>query len=153
VITKTLSAIGAVALAFGVLGADAAYSANQDFLGKWSVTTSQPAPWARPDDKPVESDLKALMGKIVTFSSDRIDAPRPLTCRKPHYEMKQYQFDMLFQGGLTEPAKQATALGYSERVATLETGCEGAIDFHFVNRDTAMFALNNRLYKIERKKP
>jgi hypothetical protein len=148
---KILSAIGAVALAFGLPGAGPAHATHQDFLGKWTVTTSQPAPWAQLNDKPVESDIKALLGKAVTFSSDRIDAPRPLTCRKPHYEVKPYQPDMLFQGGLTEPAKQAAALGYSEKIATLETGCE--IEFHFVNPDTAMFALNNRLYKIERKKP
>jgi hypothetical protein len=148
-----LWAMGAITLAFGIPGANAANAADQDFLGKWTVTTSQPAPWAQLSDKPVESDLKALLGKAVTFSLGRIDAPRPLSCRKPHYQVKQYQPDMLFQGGLTEPAKQAAALGYSEKISTLETGCEGAIDFHFVNPDTAMFALNNRLYKIERKKP
>lgn len=148
-----VSTIGSMALAFAMLGASVAHAANSDFMGKWTVTTSQPAPWAQPNDKPVESDLKALIGKDVTFSTNRIDAPRPLTCRKPHYEMKQYDPDMLFQGGLTDPAKQAAALGYGKKIDTLETGCEGALDFHFINSDSAMFALNNRLYKIERKKP
>jgi hypothetical protein len=148
-----VSMIGSMALAFALLGASVAHAANPDFMGKWTVTTSQPAPWAQPNDKPVESDLKALIGKDVTFSTNRIEAPRPLTCRKPHYEMKRYDPDMLFQGGLTDPAKQATALGYGMKIATLETGCEGALDFHFINSDSAMFALNNRLYKIERKKP
>ncbi|WP_424629037.1 hypothetical protein [Bradyrhizobium sp. SYSU BS000235] len=149
----TPSTIGSMALALVLLGTSVANAANPNFMGKWTVTASQPAPWARPDDKPVESDLKALVGKAVTFSADRIDAPRPLTCRKPHYEMKQYDPDMLFQGGLTDPTKQAAALGYGKKIATLETGCEGAFDFHFINSDSAMFALNNRLYKIERKKP
>lgn len=147
-----VSTIGSITLAFAMLSASAAHAANPDVMGKWIVTASQPAPWAQPNDKPVESDLKALMGKAVTFATNQIDAPRPLTCRKPHYDMKQYPPDMLFQGGLTEPAKQAAALGYGEKIATLETGCEGAIDFHFINADSAMFALNNRLYKIERKK-
>ena len=150
--TDTLTT-SSIALAFALLGASAANAANPGFMGKWTVTASQPAPWAQPNTTPVESDLKTLMGKMVTFSANRIDAPRPLTCRKPHYEMKQYEPDMLFQGNLTEPAKQAAALGYREKIVTLETGCEGAIDFHFINSDNAMFALNNRLYKIERKKP
>jgi hypothetical protein len=70
---KILSAVGAVALAFGIAGAGPAHAANQDFLGKWTVTTSQPAPWAQLSDKPVESDLKALLGKAVIFSPDRVD--------------------------------------------------------------------------------
>jgi len=146
---KTVPALGLILL-LGAAAASAAPQAKQDFLGKWTITTSQAAPWAKPDDKPVESDLKALMGRDVVFLKDRIDAPSPLRCRKPRYEIKQYPADMLFQGTLNDPDKQAKALGYGPAVATLETGCEGAIDFHFVDRDSAMFALNNRL---ERKKP
>jgi hypothetical protein len=149
---KTVCAIGLILL-LGAASASAAPQAKQDFLGKWTITTSQAAPWSKPDNKPVESDLKALMGRDVAFLKDRIDAPSPLRCRKPHYEIKQYPPDMLFQGTLTDPDKQAKALGYGPSIATLETGCEGAIDFHFVNRDSAMFALNNRLYRLERKKP
>lgn len=150
--TKTMPMLGLILL-LSVLPAAAAPQAKPDFLGKWTITTSQPAPWSKPDDKPVESDIKALTGRDVVFLKDRIDAPSPLRCRKPHYEVKQYPPDMLFQGSLNEPAKQAKALGYGPSIATLETGCEGAFDFHFIDRDTAMFGLNNRLYRLERKKP
>lgn len=149
--TKTIPALG-LFLLLGAASASAAPQAKQEFLGKWTITTSQPAPWSKPDDKPVESDIKALMGHDVVFLKDRIEAPSPLRCRKPHYEMKQYPPDMLFQGSLNDPDKQAKALGYGSSIATLETGCEGAFDFHFLNADSAMFGLNNRLYRLERKK-
>ena len=68
----------------GALCTGRAEAATLDFLGNWTVTTSEPAPWADPKDKPVASDLKALVGHTVAFRVDAIDAPAPLTCRKPH---------------------------------------------------------------------
>jgi hypothetical protein len=122
--------------------------------GTWTVTSAEPAPWADAKEKPVASDLKALIGHSVSFQRDKIDAPPPLGCRKPHYQIKQYTSDMLFQGGLDKPDKQAATLGFKDKtIKTLETGCDGAIDFHFVDADDTLFALNNRIYKIERKKP
>src|SRR4051812_35983136 len=112
---KTVCAIGLILL-LGAASASAAPQAKQDFLGKWTITTSQAAPWSKPDNKPVESDLKALMGRDVAFLKDRIDAPSPLRCRKPHFEIKQYPPDMLFQGTLTDPDKQAKALGYGPSI-------------------------------------
>ena len=59
--------------------------------------------------------------------------------------------EYLFQGGLTAPAAQAAALGFrGPRIATLETGCAGAIDFHFVNAKTALFALDNMVYTLRK---
>jgi hypothetical protein len=131
-----------------------ANAARFDFLGTWTVATSEPAPWADTKEKPVASDLKALIGHSVSFQADRIDAPAPLKCRKPKYEIKPYTPDMLFQGSLTDPKKQALALGFAgDSIPTVETGCEGAIDFHFLNADNAMFGLNNRIYRIQRSKP
>jgi hypothetical protein len=129
-------------------------AAKLEFLGTWTVTTSEPAPWADPAEKPVASDLKAPIGHTISFRPDRIDAPTPLTCRKPQYQIKQYPPDMLLQGGLTEPKQQAVALGFANStITTIETGCEGALDFHFLNSDNALFGLNNRIYRIQRTKP
>ena len=87
----------------------------------------------------------------VVFAANRIDAPPPLTCAGPRYEIKTYPPDGLFQGNLTDPDKQAVALGYRiPQIMTLETGCPDIIDFHFVDANTAMFALDNRLYRMER---
>lgn len=58
---------------------------------------------------------------------------------------------MIFQGVLTEPARQAAALGFAEKaIATLETGCEGLLDYHFRDDGTAMFALNNAIYLMRK---
>ena len=132
----------------------AMHAAEPDFLGTWTVTSSEPAPWADAHEKPVASDLKALIGHPVTFQHDKIDAPSPLGCRKPNYRIKPYSPDMLFQGSLDKPETQAPTLGFKDKtIKTLETGCEGAIDFHFLDSDDALFALNNRIYKIQRRKP
>ncbi|MDB5723917.1 MAG: hypothetical protein JWQ16_671, partial [Novosphingobium sp.] len=57
----------------------------------------------------------------------------------------------LFQGGLTAPAAQAAELGFRPAaIPTLETGCEGLIDFHFTEAGTALFALNNNIYTLRR---
>ncbi|MBR0801476.1 hypothetical protein JQ615_39650 [Bradyrhizobium jicamae] len=141
----------------GLLLAGAAASANAapvEYLGNWTIASSQPAPWAEANEKPVASDLKALIGHGVIFRTDRIEAPPPLGCRKPHYAIKSYEPDMLFQGGLTDPKPQAASLGFSgATIPTLETGCEGAIDFHFPDGNTALFGLNNRIYKLVRTRP
>jgi hypothetical protein len=61
---------------------------------------------------------------------------------------------MLFQGSLTNADKQAKALGFAGKtVTTVETGCEGAFDVHFVDADHAMFGLNNRIYRRQRAQP
>jgi hypothetical protein len=36
-------------------------------------------------------------------------------------------------------------------VATPQTDCEHFIDYHFVNRSTAMFALDNVIYTLRRR--
>jgi len=121
------------------------------YLGPWVIARSQAAPWSAPDEPPVQSDIERLVGKRVVFDRDRIEAPEPLACAGPHYEIISYTSDLLFQGNLTDPDKQAMALGYRlPQIMTLETGCAGPIEFHFLNAITAMFALNNRLYRLER---
>ena len=149
------SRIAAIALlTLGSMLPAAMHAAEPDFLGIWTVASSEPAPWADAHEKPVVSDIKALTGRPVAFLRDKIDGPSPLACRKPNYRIKPYSPDMLFQGSLDKPEAQAPALGFKEKtIKTLETGCAGAIDFHFQDSDNALFALNNRIYKIQRKKP
>ena len=145
------SIVSLLAMSAAVLATLPGQAADRSFMGTWTIAASQAAPWADAGERPVASDLRALMGKSVTFSADRIVAPRPLACAKPHYLMKSYPPDMLFQGTLKDPPRDAGALGFAgERIPTLETGCEGALDFHFVGRDKAMFGLNNRVYVLTR---
>ena len=65
------------------------------------------------------------------------------------YEITRAPPEGLFQGGLTEPARQAAALGFvGRRIRTLETGCEGWFEYHFLDARTAMFALDNMVYTV-----
>ena len=120
-------------------------------LGVWTIVSARRAPWQTAAFPPDAAEMNRLAGARVIFKRDRIIAPSPLGCRKPHYEVRGYTPDMLFQGGLTSPTRQASALGFTgPKIPTLETGCEGALDFHFVDAKTAIFALNNSLYTITR---
>jgi len=122
-----------------------------DYLGTWVITESVPAPWIKSDAELFDEERVALVGKRIVFERKNIIAPSPMGCQGPHYKIRRYAADMLFQGTLTEPAGQAAALGFSGRtIPTLETGCEGLLDYHFVDGRTAMFALNNAIYTVKR---
>lgn len=128
-------------------------AAAPDYLGAWKISRSEIAPWASPNDTLGLKDEQVLIGKEIVFERNRIIAPVDyLGCARPHYEMKNYPANFLFQGGLTNPDTQASNLGFHPPgIKTLETGC--AFEFHFIDETTAMFALDNRLYRIERIRP
>lgn len=140
-----LTGLVALAVPFGA-------RAQEAFGGPWVIIKAEPAPWA---EKSAASyaEAKALLHQPVSILPDRIDGPRPLLCRKLKYKVTSYTPDLLFQGGLTAPDKQAAALGFKgSSIKTLETGCEGAIDFHMVDEMTVLFGLNDRVYTMTRRK-
>ena len=121
------------------------------FLGTWRITGSVAAPWNEPVAAQDTREARRLAGRRLTFTSRAILGPRPLGCSRPSYKIKEYAADMLFQGTLTDAKRQAAVLGFTLLpVRTLETGCEGLIDFHFVDARTAKFALSNRIFTIRR---
>lgn len=141
----------AVALLAGVIAAAPA-RAQEVFAGSWIISKSERAPWAT-TASPAAADAKALAGKSVSFLPRQIDGPKPIGCGKLKYAIKSYAPDMLFQGGLPDPQQQAAALGFKgASIRTLETGCASEIDFHMVDTDTVLFALNDRLYTLTRSK-
>lgn len=126
-------------------------AAQPEILGAWRITDAQVAPWAQPDSGFSAEEEHRLVGSTLTFAKARITGLRPLSCQKPHYHFLDVPPDYLFQGGLTDPAAQAMALGFHPpKITTLETGCAGWIDFHFVDARTAMFGLNNRIYSVRK---
>jgi hypothetical protein len=129
-----------------------ALQAQEAFGGPWLILSSAPAPWAGKSASP-DRAAKALLGKGVAIMADRIDGPKPLLCRKLAYKVTDYTPDMLFQGNLPAPDKQALALGFkAPSIKTLETGCEAGIDFHMVDAMTVLFGLNDRIYTMTRRK-
>src|SRR5215475_4703764 len=115
-------------VATAVVNANTA-SAQEAFAGTWKVERSEPAPWAKTPDMLDAKEIKRLVGASVEFRSNAITGPAPLACKGPHYAIRQYDADMLFQGGLAEygdpsttPDKMADKIGFAKRpVETLET--------------------------------
>lgn len=152
----------AACLALGFVFANGAQAAN-DLAGSWTITRADPAPWSNEtDSQPYRKVVPLYVGKHVIFQAKRIRGPELLACRGPHYEMKDYPADMLFQGGLGEQEQRggkkaedtATEMGFKSRpIRTLETGCEHSFDFHMSDKNHAAFALDNMIYWLERDKP
>ncbi len=126
--------------------------AQEAFAGSWAISKAERAPWADAASRS-DAEAKSLLGKQIDILPNRIDAPKLFGCGKFKYKVTSYSPDMLFQGGLTAPDKQAAALGFKgSAIKTLETGCGSEIDFHMVDADTILFGLNDRIYTLTRKK-
>jgi hypothetical protein len=133
-------------------------SAQDSFTGSWRIEKSEPAPWAKTADMLELKEIKRLVGAPVEFKAAVISGPAPLACKGPHYEIKQYQADEVFQGALAEygdpstaPDKMADKIGFAKRpIASLVTGCASEIEFHAIDADHAVFALNNSIYRMTR---
>ena len=133
-------------------------SAQDHFSGGWKIETSEPAPWVAKSGMIENDEVKRLVGASVEIRNGRIDGPAPLDCRAPHYEIKRVQAEGLFEGGLgeiadaTQSADQiAQKLGFHTRpIASLVTGCAAEIEYHALDDDHLIFALNNSLYRLKR---
>lgn len=147
-------------LACFVLIATLAVAADPFYLGTWKIASAVQAPWADPLHKDDEAEMKSLVGKTVVFKAAEIAGPRQVACKGPHYQVKDYPADMLFQGAFDEmrrkdrkadPEKLAAKLGFKGKSwKTLETGCATELDFHFINPSTTTFGLNNYVYTLKK---
>ena len=139
-------------VALSAIAASTGAHAQEAFAGPRLIIKADAAPWAEKDAASY-AEAKALLHQPVSILADRIDGPKPLNCRKLKYKVTSYTPDMLFQGSLTAPDKQAAALGFKDKaIKTLETGCEAGIDFHMLDEMTVLFALNDRVYTMTRRK-
>jgi hypothetical protein len=128
-----------------------ARAGRANFLGAWTITRASIAPWATRAEAADLTEPTRLVRRTVVFEPDRIAGPAPLACRHPRYRVRTSGPDRLFEGSLTRPVVQARALGFQQRaIATLETGCAGGIEFHFRDRRTALFGLNDVIYILRR---
>ena len=130
-------------------------AAQEMFTGTWAVVEAQPAPWVdTPGSAPPVNE--AMRQGRITLAADRVDGPPPLGCAQPRYEIVRAGPDYLFQGGLSDPAKQAAALGFGAgEIVHLSLACvrddaDIGMDFSLVDEDTALFALDNIIYRMVR---
>jgi hypothetical protein len=135
-------------------------AADPFYIGTWKIASAAVAPWRQspyPDDL---AEMKSLVGKTVVIQPKAITGPHAVACQGPHYQVKDYPADMLFQGAFGEmhgrdksadPAKIAAQLGFrGSSWKTLETGCGNELDYHFLDPNTADFGLNNYVYTMKK---
>jgi hypothetical protein len=138
-----------------------ASAADPFYIGTWKITSAVVAPWQ--EGQPYRDDfaeMKSLAGKTIVIQATAIIGPHAAACKGPHYQLKDYPADMLFQGAFGEmqrrdksvdPAKIAARLGFrGSSWKTLETGCGNELDYHFLDPATAAFGLNNYVYTLKK---
>jgi hypothetical protein len=123
------------------------------FAGTWTITSAKTAPWADPKNPlPDNGERASLIGKTVVIGAKTIVGPKQVACSDPHYVVKQYPPDMLFQGGLKNAATDAPALGFKGKTSpALETGCENEVDWHMADDGSVEFGLNDFVYILQKK--
>lgn len=150
--TTIFGAAAAFAAALAATAATAVTDFYPAYIGAWTIAEGHAAPWVDPKDPATAPFDDRILGKTVTFTPERIIAPRPLSCRKADYSLHDVPPEALFQGGLTRPAEQATALGFSGPTSRrLDTNCNAMLEYHFTDAGTMLFALNNTIYTLRRK--
>jgi hypothetical protein len=124
------------------------------FAGSWDVVDVQPAPWVEADYKgPINEEI--AKGRI-TFMGNSVQAPGFLNCDKAKFEITTVPPVYLFQGGLSDPANQAAALGHKgDEIQNLAMSCirddaDISMDFSLIDDDLIVFALDNMIYRLNR---
>jgi hypothetical protein len=138
-----------------IVGAAPAYAGSAGpFAGVWTISTATLGPWADPKNPlPDNGERASLIGHSVTIGAKSITGPRQVACPDPHYEVKTWGPDMLFQGTLKNPAQDAAALGFKGKTSkSLETGCETEIDWHMNDAGQLEFGLNDYVYTLTKAK-
>lgn len=157
--TKKFLVLGAVvavvlAVAAGTQLRPGRADAESAFVGSWDVTNVEKAPWVEGDYQPmVHEDI--AKGRI-TFMEHSVQAPGFLNCDKADFEVTKVPPEFLFQGGLTEPLKQAADLGFKGgEIQNLAMSCirddaDISMDFSMIDADHIVFALDNMIYHLAR---
>jgi hypothetical protein len=157
---RTFAALVGASICLPAVGAD-----WQALAGPWAITGSQTAPWAAPTHPQRSAESRRLAGKRVLFTPQRVVGPHPLGCNRARYKVEIVGPDMIFEGMLAEPrdgrgggivgaAATASSLGFDtpQKITTLDAGCT-EVRFHVLHRGVMVFALNNRIYTMVRRKP
>jgi hypothetical protein len=102
---------------------------------------------------PAADERARLVGQTVVIGPKAINGPEQVACAHPNYAVKDYTPDMLFQGSLKDPVRDAPALGFKGKsIPVLEPGCANEIDWHMVDDGDVEFGLNDVVYVLSRKK-
>jgi hypothetical protein len=126
-----------------------------DFLGRWKVTEAKIAPWYDGTGATPATD-PTLQGKTITFAAHSAGGSSVVACKEVIYKVSVIGPDMLFEGGLKNPHKDAVALHFrGDKIESLNVGCNSnsgdmELDFPMVDRDTLLLGFNNMVYTLNR---
>lgn len=148
-----LVSAGCLAIAAGTLLRPGLADGPEPFAGSWDVVDVQPAPWVEAGQQvPVNEEI--AKGRI-TFMAKSVQAPGFLNCDNAAFELTTVPPEFLFQGGLSDPATQAAALGYQGgEIRNLAMSCisgnaDISMDFSMIADGVIVFALDNSIYRME----
>lgn len=138
--------------------ASTAQAQANPLLGHWQIVAASPAPWVAPETISTmikETGVRRLLQQRVTFAArDVTSRDTLLACKGARYAPVNMPPAGLFQGNLPEPkADAAKALGFAAGdIASVDVTCaNGVFSYHFRDKDTALFALDNVIYTLKRR--
>lgn len=120
-------------------------------LGTWRVIRGTVAPWVT--DSRQHPDTSSWLGKTIQFETNRVVGPDVLTCGTARYEATSVPAEGMFQGTLTKSAKaEAMRVGVSKfPIAGTSLTCStGLFEFHFPDSTTALLAMSNAIWTLDR---
>jgi hypothetical protein len=132
--------------------------AAQTLLGRWQIEAAAVAPWVAPDKIATtikETEVRRFVKQRITFEADSVKSRDPVfACKGATYEPTRIPPEGLFQGGLPAPQGQiARALGLPDGPSPgIDVACPNSrFSYHFRDKDTALFALDNVIYTLKRR--
>jgi hypothetical protein len=129
--------------------------AAESLIGTWTVIEAKTGPWYDGSGAKPEVDPKLAHATFV-FTANSATGPLPIGCGKAKFTTSVVGSDYLFEGGLKDPKKDAAGLGFkSDKITSVNEGClkpdaDMEMDIAFIDSDTAVFGLNNVVYKMKR---
>ncbi len=152
-------ACASIVAAIALLSADApAAPAEISLMGTWEIVEAAPAPWIEQSQRAAfAAEGKRMLKLAITFAPGQISSKhKAFTCtRGVIYETNALDPDSIFEGNLPEPNPTAAAvrMGFPRgEIPGVDVRCINAkYTFHFRDRATVLFALNNVIYTMKRK--
>jgi len=144
--------------AIAILFAAAPALAESPMTGTWNVVDAKTGPWYDGNGAKPDIDPELAHAKIV-LTNTSVQGPSAVGCAKVKFTVSTVPPEYLFQGVLKNPKKDAAALGFkSEKITSVNEGCirsdaDMEMDFALIDKDTAVFGLNNVVYTMKRVAP
>ena len=144
--------------AIALLVSTSALAQTNPLLGRWQIASAAVAPWVKPDkihEFVKEEYVRRTIKQRITFEAAAVKSRDPIfACKGATYEPTRLPPDGLFQGSLPSPQGEiARALGLPDgTVPGVDVACPNSrFSYHFRDKDTALFALDNVIYTLKRR--